>query len=232
MRSTCVSGRIPRRRPDETRRRVPVPRAALAAALATLLLASPAAALQVMLGDPSCDGAGTCRIDNIDPVPDKNFKSDIFEIVLRDMQHIEIPFSEGGLSVTVFFGFSNPVGNPSVTIDSETFGFSDENGDPIGPSVPGFQNLLLGPGESFGNPVRLMDGPTDPFLFHDFEIAIDCAGCRDNQLTISDIGSIVFEGLPPGAKVGIWGVPEPSVLALLAAVAGSLVGVPRCRRRR
>ena len=161
-------------------------------ALALLVLthtAPTAQALQILGGDASCDGFGTCTIDNIDPIV-KPVADETYEIILRDMQHIEI-FDNDGFEVTVLFGVGSPISNQSTLTVSVDFGFSDMNGDPVGPDVGGFSTDLL-PGEGVGNSIQLVDAPLGgSFILHDFEIFLTCGGCDStNFLNTSPVNGI------------------------------------------
>jgi hypothetical protein len=201
---------------------------AVAAMLVLLLstLVTPAAhALQVLGGDPSCDGLGTCTIDNIDAIANP-VADETYEIILRDMKHLEI-FDDDGFDVTVFFGIGSPLTNQKTLTVSVDFGFSDMNGDPIGPDVGGFSSDLL-PGEGVGNAVQMVDAPEGgSFILHDFEIFITCEGCDSaNFLNTSQVNSIEISGVGHNSRVGYW-VPEPSTLVLLLMAAASISQLSR-----
>ena len=183
-------------------------------ALLVSMFATPAAhALQILGGDPSCDGFGTCTIDNIDPVVNP-VADETYEIILRDMQHIEI-FDDDGFDVTIFFGIGSPNTNQKTLTVSVDYGFSDMHGDPIGPDVGGFSTDLL-PGEGVGNSIQQVDAPDGgSFILHDFEIFLGCDGCdTTNFLNTSNVNSIVISGVGDNSRVGFW-VPEPTSAALL-----------------
>jgi len=198
---------------------------AIATALALLISAcvTPAVhALQVLGGDPSCDGFGTCTIDNIDPVVNP-VADETYEIVLRDMKHLEI-FDGDGFLVKVLFGIGSPNTNQKTLTVSVDYGFSDMNGDPIGPDVGGFSTDLL-PGEGVGNSIQQVDAPQGgSFILHDFEISLGCDGCdATNVLNTSDISGIEISGVADASRVGFW-VPEPtSGVLLLVGLAGVLL---------
>jgi hypothetical protein len=189
------------------------PAALLSSAIGPLLLmASSVHALQILGGDPTCDGISMCTIDNIDAVTSP-VEDETYEIVLRDMKHLEI-FDEDGFNVTVFFGVSNPISNPNNVDIQLDFAFSDMNGDPVGPAISG-SSVPLAPGEGAGNPVVAVDAPQGgSFVLHDFEVFLTCDGCTTtNKLNTSNIDHIEIGAIGATSRVGFW-VPEPSALAL------------------
>lgn len=186
-------------------------------------MASSVHAIQILGGDPTCDGISMCTIENIDPVTNP-VSDETYEIVLRDMEHLEI-FDDDGFSVTVFFGIGSPVTNQNDLTVNTDFAFSDMNGNPIGPDIGGFSSPLA-PGEGVGNPIQQVSAPQGgSFILHDFEIFLTCDGCSTTDiLNTSDINSIRISGIDSMSRVGVW-VPEPSAMALWAVVGILLPGI-------
>ena len=191
-----------------------------------LVAASSAQALVSLEGDPSVVGT-IATIDNIGPpfAPiDITNSQEQFDIVLRDMQHLQIIDDDGQFDVVVDIDLEHidltPGGTASDAVIFMDMFFSDENGDPIGPAIPvvdfaypaGFTNALAGK--------LVIDIPGLDFLMHDFHITISSeADSQESQLIINSINSVRVTSISTSSNVGVWGpaVPEPvtGVLSLL-----------------
>lgn len=186
----------------------------LAGFVGILLTASVGQAI-TLGGDPSVAG-DTATISNVDgfaPVEITD-SQEVFDIVLRDMQHLQI-FDVDSFEVQVGLVLQNPPPptNPDANVTISMF-FSDEDGRPVGPGIPDINiDLAAGPPlTSIGTPVPVAT-PTD-FVMHDFHINVSVEG----TVRISAINVVDLIGVSPNSNVGVWAadqaVPEPMTAAL------------------
>ena len=177
-----------------------------------------------LIDNISAISGGSVEITNID------FPT-MFDVVLRDMQHLEI-FDNGtgsGYQVAVDMDVTHdiPQGVQAGIFVLDAY-FSDENGDRIGPTLTPLVNptILLAVDASalfvFSVP------PGDPVILHDFHIMIEpsIANAPGSRIFIDSINTVRIIDIGPDSNVGVWapgpgpgGVPEPVTAAL------SLIGL-------
>lgn len=180
----------------------------------------------VVFGDPSCDGFGNCTIGNISPSTVGSIDSEVFEVVLRDLQSIGISNSVG-VQMGAFFGVGNP--GPAAVGIQFGFAYTDGSGNPVGQSftIPGPFPLCAGGGCGIGNPIYSSAAPPSDFEFRGFQISITCFGCQPGQLNMGDITLIELETI--NGEASVVPAPEPATLALLGI---GLAGIGFSRRRK
>lgn len=212
--------------------RTPFLKICLASFVGMFSMASPVQAVITLGGDPSIVGGTAASIDNVDafvPVDVANMQEQ-FDIVLRNMQHLEI-IDDGDFDLVVHLDVENTSATTDAFLFIDMF-FSDENGDPIGPAIPSMNNVQVDAGQTFSNIFQTitLPGPVD-FIFHDFHIAIG-AEATDSVL-VNAIGPVELLRISPDSSVGVWtaegGVPEP-VTAMLGLIGLATLGMATRRR--
>ena len=188
------------------------------------------AAAAPITGTPSCvSGGGDCTV-TIAPTTRTldagNGFATVFEIVLDNMQHIELIDTD---SAGEFVTSSMPINN-TTSIDigvGADVGFSDENGNIIDP--PGILSAGgagIGVGGSIIGLSLTIDTVLTSLIFHDLLYTVDCGACVD-PIDVT-LNSVRFFNFDPESNVGVWGVPEPSTLAIFGL---GLAGLGWLRRR-
>lgn len=210
-------------------------------------------------GDPSIstnpggEGGGpitNALIDNISAIPNGPVEitnidaPTTFDIVLRDMQHLEI-FDNGtgsGYQVAVNMGVTHDLtANDQGGIFVLDAFFSDENGDRIGPTLtPALNPTILLPID-VGALMVFDVPPSDPVILHDFHITIEpsIANAPGAQIFIDSINFVRILDIGPDSNVGVWtpgpgpgprgAVPEP-VTAMLGLMGLGVLGMATRRR--
>jgi len=195
--------------------------------LAIAMMSPTVHSLQVMMGDASCDGAGSCFIDNLDPFSDNSIDNEVMRFELRDNQRIEvIPGSDpnGKFELTMYWGWIND-GVTEVDL-TKSFRFFDGNGDTVGPDIRTY-TWTLQPGVGHGN-LTTYGFADSSFVLSGLEVTWACPACAPDQIGIA---------AQPDYYIKIWNldatsqvVPLPPAVWLFGSGLLGFVGIARRKK--